>query len=308
MSELSNSSGTEQGTQPAPAPVPTGWLWAVRAVPLAAFVSAAAAVIVMHVREDPTAGLFGVVLFFLLLPYLHILLGLRRGANLRTLAFAGFWGFTLTGLTLLFGLPNLLSPTGSTENWWKVLAITSALLVPNALLVAGAIFLSLKLPAEAGRVGRIVRGVALTGMYGFVMIMVSASMPMLFFYSQMNTNQASAAVSVKQLVICAEAYSEENPGLGFPATGELMGPEGFQCVNEVLADAITDGGFPKSGYYFQYTPGQPDAEGMISTFEILARPIQFDQTGRISFYADESEVIRSTEEDRPATKDDPPLN
>lgn len=307
MSELPDSTGTEQKPRPAPAPVPAGWLWAVRAVPLLALVSAVAAVIVMHVREDPTAGLFDVMLFFLVLPYLHILIGLRRGANLGTLVFAGIWGFTVTGLTLLIAVPNLLAPSTSTDGWWVVLAPTAALGIPNALLVVGSVVLSLGLPAEPGRFSRIVRGVFLSGVYGFLMIMVISTLPG-FIYSQVVANQSSALGSVRQLTLCAVVYQANHPEKGFPVEAALLEPVGEDCIDEDLVDATTDGGAAKSGYRFQYLPGPPDADGVVSAFEILARPVQFRRTGRLSYYTDETSVIRSTDEDRPVTKDDPPLD
>jgi hypothetical protein len=57
-------------------------------------------------------------------------------------------------------------------------------------------------------------------------------------------------------------------------------------------------------YTLQYTPGKPNAEGRVKTFTLIARPGNF---GYLNFFTDETGVFRATNEDRPATAQDPPL-
>jgi hypothetical protein len=57
-------------------------------------------------------------------------------------------------------------------------------------------------------------------------------------------------------------------------------------------------------YTLQYTPGKPDADGRVKSYTLIARPGNF---GFLNFYADESEVLRATVEDRAATVQDPPV-
>jgi hypothetical protein len=63
----------------------------------------------------------------------------------------------------------------------------------------------------------------------------------------------------------------------------------------------------RNGYKFLYTPGPKDSSGTITTYSIVARPVEFGRTGHNSYYTDQSCVIRSTDEDRAASRDDPPL-
>jgi hypothetical protein len=60
-----------------------------------------------------------------------------------------------------------------------------------------------------------------------------------------------------------------------------------------------------SGYSFHYWL-IGDAEGT-ERYVLTAQPDEFGRTGTRSFYTDESGVIRYTNENRPATQDDPPL-
>ena len=59
-----------------------------------------------------------------------------------------------------------------------------------------------------------------------------------------------------------------------------------------------------AGYQLQYTPAEPDVDGHVRNYTLLARPGNY---GFRNFYSDETGVIRATREDRPATAEDPPL-
>ena len=78
----------------------------------------------------------------------------------------------------------------------------------------------------------------------------------------------------------------------------------FPSSLEALSDtARTAAQTAQLGHYtLQYTPGRPDAEGRITSYTLTARPANF---GFLSFYSDESGVVRATREDRAATVQDP---
>ena len=57
-------------------------------------------------------------------------------------------------------------------------------------------------------------------------------------------------------------------------------------------------------YQIQYTPGPPEADGVIRTFALQARAGNY---GFRSFYTDDSGVMRATRENRAAAALDPPL-
>ncbi len=63
----------------------------------------------------------------------------------------------------------------------------------------------------------------------------------------------------------------------------------------------------KNGYTFLLTAGLTDEQGKITTFSIVARPVEYGVTGWANFFSDETGVIRYIAEDRPATAEDSPL-
>jgi hypothetical protein len=57
-------------------------------------------------------------------------------------------------------------------------------------------------------------------------------------------------------------------------------------------------------YALQYTSGNPDVDGRIKSYTLVARAENFRL---LNFYTDQTRVFRATREDRPATAQDPPL-
>lgn len=57
-------------------------------------------------------------------------------------------------------------------------------------------------------------------------------------------------------------------------------------------------------YSLKYKPGNPDIEGRIKNYTLVARAGDFRC---LNFYTDQTRVFRATLEDRPATAQDPPL-
>ncbi len=58
------------------------------------------------------------------------------------------------------------------------------------------------------------------------------------------------------------------------------------------------------GYALEYTPGPSGADGLVSTYALLARPGNF---GFRNFFVNETGTIRATTENRPATAQDEPI-
>jgi hypothetical protein len=58
------------------------------------------------------------------------------------------------------------------------------------------------------------------------------------------------------------------------------------------------------GYQLQYVPGEVTADGSIRSYALQATA---GNHGYRSFYTDETNVVRATREERPATSSDPPL-
>jgi hypothetical protein len=115
----------------------------------------------------------------------------------------------------------------------------------------------------------------------------------------MARNEASAVGSILRLGQCLD--SAQNPEQGLPPSLESMGPAGSNCIDAHLASGA------RLGYTFRYTPGAAEASKPVTRFTVSARPLRYGRTGKRSFFSDESGIIRATEEQRPATADDPPV-
>lgn len=134
--------------------------------------------------------------------------------------------------------------------------------------------------------------------------------------SPLESNEA-AALSTLRTINTAEVtfaatydwgFTDGLNRLGEPRQGQAS-VENADLVDPVMAGRAAGGsnlGFVQNGYRFIYTPGSAEF-GTIATYSVIARPLRYGATGRRSFYTDESAVIRSTDEDRAATSNDPPL-
>ncbi len=64
-------------------------------------------------------------------------------------------------------------------------------------------------------------------------------------------------------------------------------------------------GARRQGYFLVYQPGPQGAGGNVVRFVVLGRPEFY---GYSNFYLDQTGVIRSTSDNRPATSGDPPIH
>lgn len=123
-------------------------------------------------------------------------------------------------------------------------------------------------------------------------------------------NDGSAVGSLRTINTACATYAGRYPQVGFPRSlrqlgmppgGEKEGPEHAGLIDDVLASGR------KSSYDFTYTPGPPDAKGVITTYTASARQVVFGKSGYGNHFTDQTGILRKTEEDRPATAQDPPL-
>lgn len=152
----------------------------------------------------------------------------------------------------------------------------------------------------------LIMGYASVVVIPFILIIAAIAIPSLL-KSRTAANEASAVGSLRAYVTSCVSYSSAHPELGYPANLSLMGPAGDGLLDAVLAPPGGGNSATKSGYNFTYTPGLPDRRGRINTFEISARPMDFNRTGTRSFFADDSGVIRFTIAHQAATVDDVPI-
>ena len=108
--------------------------------------------------------------------------------------------------------------------------------------------------------------------------------------SKAAANEASAISSLR-LMVSAQFTRNTNTSAYAPDLATLGA---VSLVDDVLGSGTKD------GYYFT-TSG-----GTIS-FILNANPIVFNSTGKRSFFADESGVIRYTTTNAPASSSDPPI-
>ncbi len=78
----------------------------------------------------------------------------------------------------------------------------------------------------------------------------------------------------------------------YPDSLETLGAQARQAAQEAKG----------AGYQLQYIPGEAAADGRIHSYSLLARPEYY---GSKNLYADQTGVLRSTSENRPATPQDP---
>ncbi len=120
-----------------------------------------------------------------------------------------------------------------------------------------------------------------------------------FSQSGLDAFEASAIGSLRTLNTALVTYAATYPDVGFAKDLAALGGNGGDANGAGLIDSVLASG-EKSGYRFElHSSG--------ATYEIVARPIRFGETGKRNFFTDETGVIRFTSEDRPATAADRPL-
>lgn len=115
---------------------------------------------------------------------------------------------------------------------------------------------------------------------------------------------SAAAPMLRTLNTALITYATMYPDQGYPsALRALSGQESDEPTQDhaMLVDrAFLQEPAVRNGYVFHYIRTSQD------TYQITATPLQFTE-GLPSFFTDESAVIRVTQENRPATAQDPPL-
>lgn len=120
-----------------------------------------------------------------------------------------------------------------------------------------------------------------------------------------NHLSSAAASTLRTLNTALITYATMYPDQGYPsALRALSGQENDEPTQDhaMLVDrAFLQEPAVRDGYVFHYIRTSQD------TYQVTATPLQFSE-GSQSFFTDESAVIRVTQESRPATAQDPPLD
>ena len=125
-----------------------------------------------------------------------------------------------------------------------------------------------------------------------ILIIAAIAIPNLL-RSKMSANESSAAGSMRLFTNCIFSYGANNPDIGFPDAITELGPVsggGDGCLDAVIT-AAANGGAPKSGYSFTYTPTNQVA-GVNTGYGVNADPVNCTRTGVRTYFTDASGVIR----------------
>jgi type IV pilus assembly protein PilA len=195
-----------------------------------------------------------------------------------------------------------------------ILSFFSWMFIPGVIAVVLGHLAYSEVKKSAGKLKG--KGVAIAGLilgYGgialipFLLIVAAIAIPNLL-KSRQAANEASAVGNLRTLntalVTYADSYHKgfapDIASLGPAPAGVEAGAEAAGLIDEVLASG------EKSGYVFNYSVTEIDADGVLVGYKITAVPLSPGDTGQRFFFTDQTGVIRM-ERGRPATESSPPL-
>jgi hypothetical protein len=101
---------------------------------------------------------------------------------------------------------------------------------------------------------------------------------------------------------CISSYAQMRADGALPAALPDLRPPNSECGSQEIVQPEIG---KRWGYTVVYRSGAKDARGRIQSYTISARPLRFGETGKKSFYTDETGVVRGTSENRAAAARDP---
>ena len=167
-----------------------------------------------------------------------------------------------------------------------------AIFVPLAFIVA-IIFGHLGLSEIRKSAGRLTgEGIAIAGLVlGYLGIVLSIPMILIIaaiaipnlLRARMAANESSAVASVRTINVAEISYSSQHQDLGFTCS--------LSDLTSLIDSNVASG--QKSGYTFQLTGCSAGTEGgAIVKYQVVAVPVNRNQTGIRAFCSDESAVIK----------------
>jgi hypothetical protein len=280
--------GTDGLAASTPPSVSRTWLWTARGAALLAGASYGA----LLFGIAPQIDFFTIILLLVFpLSYLHVLVNLFLIPARTTFAMAATIG---AGSTLLWLTPIIMvlffEGLTTPEEWW-LLGIWVVILLPHIVVLGSAWKMHRELPDENGGKARTIKGILQGGVYVAATVLIIFLDSLTLHHPPLAMNEASGVGSVRLLDSCARSYQAAYPEKGYPTNLAELGPGGTDCLDERLASG------EKLGYQFHYTPGQPDQDGVVTTFTINAAPIECGKTGVRTYFADDSGDIRYTNDE-----------
>ena len=111
---------------------------------------------------------------------------------------------------------------------------------------------------------------------------------------------------VRWVVTNLNIYAKSYPEIGFPPRVQALSgpPDGEASADHaMLIDPMfLEDPLIVDGYEFRYTRSAPDH------FRLIVIPVEYGKGGTVSFFTDETGVIRSTDENRTPNENDKPLD
>ena len=283
--------------------VDTPWLWRVRIATVFSMLLVVVLAIVSWQRVFGDTEAFvsywaAEVLYLLILR--RLLWAKPKKTGLPLAIGTGSLMFVLSGILCLQRYSNF---EWMSQSYFLLFALTQAALVGSAIKA----FRSSQ--REGGANGRLKTGIALpwilfltggfvyTGWYN-----VTERYQLEPTYWVPHSLHAIFYAEEKYLAIYNTGYSPSLLALGSPAGNQPPSPSAAGLIDDVLAAGR------KGGFTFTYSPGAKDAAGRITSYTVIARPVEFrfgERTGTHNYFIEQTDIIHETIEDRPATVNDP---
>jgi len=281
----------------------SGWLWSVRILTLVSMAFSCAPLAALWAAGEADGRML-VFVSLPAIPYLLILEGLQSKRAYGGLVIS----VPIGSVAFLLGLVFLR--VVAEHHSVAVMYLTFLGALSQLALVSGAIvtrrLLRREIPEMPALNARILIKSALIYCVP-VLILLAVAIPSLL-RSRLASSSWSAAREIWRITAAERkyastyniGYSPSLAALGPPASGSRPSAASADLIDSVLASGV------KKVYRFEYKPG-PAEDGRIPTYTITARPIEYGVTATNSYLSDQTGIIRSTPDDRPATADDPPL-
>jgi len=135
-------------------------------------------------------------------------------------------------------------------------------------------------------------GIALTAVYVIAVVFTVRST----LRHDIPANETAAIAAMRMYDQALKAYAAKCPLQGYPATLSSLGGGNGDCTRaNLINDARMAIAHPvKLGYQFTYTPGTNGTQ-RVTTFALVARPVQPGFTGTRYFYLDDEGIIRQSD-------------
>jgi hypothetical protein len=211
----------------------------------------------------------------------------------RALALAISWG-TSAALLAMIILSAMIS-SGRTL-WGEILALSAFILLELSIVFAAIrAYYLMQRDTEDRKILLWRLGIALS------VLMVCLAVPQLLVSKKIVAPEAAAIAYLRTINVAQTVYAQSYPEKGFAVSLRDLGPSpGAELIDAVLASG-------RKADYVITMYACPDRDGRVTRYTVVARPEYFGRHATRSFLTDETGLFHMTSENRPPTRQDPPL-